>query len=217
MAFRDQVKTAVQQAKNVPSSGPALAYVKVLKEFSEALIELGVGAELLQNPADERRLSLNIFPKFRPGRASPLLTFFLDEQEIVVLGWTETRMSTPEVLEQWLLNFVKRPAFVESLTLLQQEALQPVEARLRASRTAITLEDLTVAVAPDVQERLYTSPLTSVHAFTVARIDYPGNPVLRVARTYALLESAGVTVLVDRIDRTDPPADDRVMIHGRRA
>jgi hypothetical protein len=218
MAFRDQVKTAVQQAKDVPNSAPALAYVKVLKELAEALGELDVGAEVLQNTADARRLAINLFPKFRPGRASPMLTFFLDEAEIVVFGIPERRMKTPEELERLLLEFVKLPEFVESLTLLQQEAARPVEARLRASRTAITLVDLAVLVAPEVQAMLYAAPSTSAVApFTITRINYPGNPLLTIAQAYALLESAGVTVVVDRIDRADPQAADQVTVHGHRA
>lgn len=213
MSFADQVKMAVADAENAADTEPARRYRAVLDELASGLGQLGAGARLLGGQ-DPRKLALYLHAPYRPQRGSPMLAFFFDGEDVVVSGENPTRIRTPEELERWLLQFVKLPAFVESLRMLREEANLPVEARLRVdAQVAYAKGDVVVVVSPADQKMIAEAEAGAAVELEVERVEFPGNAQFADPPRYAVLESAGIFVDVERAEH----AGDKLRIRGVRA
>lgn len=212
MTFAEQVRAAVTSAQGAPDTEPSQRYRAVLDELVVALTGLEVGARIQQG-RDPRKLTLYLYPPHRPARVNLMLTFFLNGDGIVVVGQSTTPLSSPEELQRWLLDYVRSPAFVESLDVLRKEAELPVEARLRVdSRAAYATGDVLVAVMPDDQKKLDSASVGSEVEFVVERVEFPGNKQFAEPPDYAVLESAGLFVTIDMATREG----DKLRIKGKR-
>jgi hypothetical protein len=213
MSFADQVQAAVETAESSADTERAQRYRAVLNELCAGLERLGVGARI--NPlGDPRRFALFVHAPDRPQRGSLMLTFFVDEDAIVVSGETPTRIEAPEALERWLLDFVKLPAFVESIRALREAASEPVEARLRVNQErAYAKGDVLVEVSPTDQRKLAEATAGARVELEVERVEFPGNAQFTTAEHYPVLDSAGLVVNVDSVTQ----AGEKLRVVGRRA
>jgi hypothetical protein len=212
MSFADQVKEAVATAQDAPGTEPAKRYRAVLDELASGLTELGVGA-LIHPGRDPRKLTLRLYPQHRPARVNAMLSFFLDGDAIVVSGETSTQLKSPEALQRWLLDFVKLPELVESIRVLREQAELPVEARLRVdAKMAYMKGDVMVLVSKDDQKKLDEADIGAEVDIDVERIEFPGNAQLGEVAPYAVLESAGLLL---EVQKTTPDGA-KLKIHGRR-
>ena len=109
----------------VPTTGlqstPAQAFRAVLEELAHGLAQTGVGAEI-RSGRDPRQMSLYLYPSHRPNAGSHMLMFSLRDGAIIVSGREPTSLATPTELETWLIEFIKLPAFAESLSILRERA-----------------------------------------------------------------------------------------------
>ena len=116
---------------------------------------------------------------------------------IIASGDSPTRLTEPELLEAWLVEFVKKSAFIESLAILREQATLPVEAQLRVHADGRRHEqDVIVTVTARDQEALDTLTIGAQAALDVERTEFPGNPQIMAQPAYALLDSAGLVVRV---------------------
>lgn len=154
MSFAEKLIAAVKTAEAGIETEPGKPFRAVLEQFADTLQTLGIGLRI-EALADPRKLGVWLYPKHRPSRGSHILTFFFDGDAIIASGDKPTRLPDPDLLEAWLLEFVKKPAFVESLGILREEATLPVEAQLRVNDDGRRHEqDMVVAVAALNQEAL---------------------------------------------------------------
>jgi len=214
MNFAAKLKQTVEAVEASGNSEQARRYRVVLDELVEGLQSLGVGARI-DAEVDPRKQTLYLYPPYRPQRGNRMVRFFLDGAEMTVTGATSTQVKTPEELESWLLDYVKLPAFIESLRELRELAEKSVEARLRVSRKFnYHKDDIMVEVSSADQKRLWETSVGASISFEVKRMDFPGNPRFEDEETrYEVLNSAGLFLDVDTIQRTD----ERVTIVGRRS
>lgn len=213
MSFAAKVKTAVEAAQHGAETEPALRYRAVLDQLAEGLAELGIGARITGS-RDPRKLGLYLHASYRPERGSLMLSFFLDGDKIIVSGESPKTIGSPEELERWLLDFVKLPAFVESISTLREEAEQPMEARLRvATGVAYAKGDLVVAVAPADQRMLAETAVHAEVTLDITRVEFPGNAPFADPPEYKVLDSAGLVVNIESATRIG----DKLRIKGRRA
>ncbi|WP_437718153.1 hypothetical protein WMF45_18120 [Sorangium sp. So ce448] len=175
---------------------PGKPFREVLEQFVNTLRKLGIGARL--DPlADPRKLGVWLYPEHRPSRGSIMLTFFFEGDAIIASGDSPTRLGEPELLEAWLVEFVKKSAFIESLAVLREEARQPVEAQLRVNADGRGhAQDVIVTVSACDQEALDALTIGAQASLDVERAEFPGNPQLMAQPAYALLDSAGLVVRV---------------------
>ena len=148
-------------------------------------------------------MSLYLYPSHRPNAGSHMLMFSLRDGAIIVSGREPTSLATPTELETWLIEFIKLPAFAESLSILRERATQPVEARLcEHGADRISRGDVLVLVQSADQARIATSEDATPEGevtVEVERVEFPGNAPLRDAvGNYAALDSAGVLLRVTR-------------------
>jgi hypothetical protein len=213
MSFAAKVKNTVEAAEHAAETDPARAYRAVLEQLAEGLTELGVGARI-SGSRDPRKLGLFLHALYRPQRGSLMLSFFLDGDKIIVSGESPKTIGSPEELERWLLEFVKLPAFVESISTLREEAEQPMEARLRVA-TGVTYAkgDLVVAVDPVDQKKLAEAAEGAEVHLDVARIEFPGNAQFADPPEYRVLDSAGLVLNIESSERIA----EKLRIKGRRA
>lgn len=196
MTFAEKLITAVKTAEAGTETEPGKPFRAVLEQFVEALRKLGIGARL-EALADSRRLGVWLYPEHRPNRGSLMLTFFFEGEAIIASGESPTRLAEPELLEAWLVEFVKKHAFIESLAILREQATLPVEAQLRVNADGPQHEqDVIVAVSARDQEALDTLVTGAQAVLDVERAEFPGNPQIMVQPAYALLNSAGVVVRI---------------------
>jgi len=196
MKFAEKVKNTVKNAESSAESEAAKKYRSVLDELCGALHDLGVGARITSE-IDPRKLHLYMHPPYQPNRGSSMLRFFLDGPDITISGETTTRIQSPDQLEAWLLDFLEKPAFIESMRLLREAAHDPVEARLRVSeRMAYAQGDIVVVVAPSDQQELATAQHGQQVTIEVELLQFPGNGKFDVNVHHQLLESAGIKLRV---------------------
>jgi hypothetical protein len=196
MSFAEKLIAAVKIAEAGTATEPGKPFRAVLEQFVDTLRKLGVGARL-DSLADPRKLGVWLYPEHRPSRGSLMLTFFFDGDAIIASGNNPTRLPDPDLLEAWLLDFVKKPAFIESLAILREEATLPVEAQLRVSGEGRRhSQDMVVAVTALKQEELDTLAIQAPASVDVERAEFPGNPQFIAPPVYALLNSAGVVVTI---------------------
>lgn len=194
MSFAEKLIAAVKTAEAGTGIEVGKPFRSVLEQFVDALPNLGIGARLTPL-ADPRRLGVWLYPEHRPSRGSLMLTFFFDGDAIIATGEKPTRLTEPELLEAWLVEFVKKPAFIETLAILREEATQPVEAQLRVNADGLRhRQDVVVTVTARDQEALDTLVNGAQVSLEVERTEFPGNPQLMERPAYALLDSAGVVV-----------------------
>ena len=199
MSFADTVKATVDSVDKLPQSTPAQAYLKVLNELANGLSQTGIGAAIVPG-RDPRRSTLYLHPMHRPNTGFHMLVFHLSEDAIVVSGEEPTRITTPEALQDWLLDFIKLPAFRESMAILRDRATQPVDARLCVGDSKnFTRGDVLVMVQPEDQVRLDAAPGT-VLTFEVERMNFPGNAPIDPSVTYTELDSAGLVMRVTGVE-----------------
>jgi hypothetical protein len=126
-----------------------------------------------------------------------MLTFFFDGDALIASGDRPTRLPERDLLEAYLLEFVKKPAFMESLAILREEAALPVEAQLRVNGDGRQDgQDVVVVVTARDQEALDALAIGTSAALDVERAEFPGNPPFMAQQPYALLDSAGVVVRI---------------------
>lgn len=196
MSFAEKLIAAVKTAEAGIETEPGKPFRAVLEQFADTLRTLGIGARI-EALADPRKLGVWLHPKHRPGRGSHLLTFFFDGDAIIAFGNEPTRLPEPDLLEAWLLEFVKKPAFVESLGILREEATLPVEGQLRVNDDGRRHEqDMVVTVTAQNQEALDALAIAAPALLEVERAEFPGNPQFMAQPAYALLDSAGIVVRV---------------------
>jgi hypothetical protein len=213
MSFAEKLVAAVKTAEAGTDTETGKAFRAVLEQFVDTLRgPLGVGARL-DRRSDPRRLGVSIYPEHRPSQGSVLLSFFLDGDVIVAPGTPPDRLSTPEKLEEWLLNYVQAPTFIESLTFLREQATEPVEAQLQVNADARRhKQDMTVAVTAEQQQILGNLSIGAPVTLEVERIEFPGNPATLDPPSYARLVSAGIAVDV----LSCAPAGAKVSVSGKR-
>ncbi len=198
MSFAEKLLEAVRTTEAGAEPEPGGPFRETLEQFVDTVGTLGVGARL-----DELRRSLGVwfYPLHRPARGSYLLRFVFDGEAVIASGSTRMTLSTPEDLEEWLVSFVKTPAFRESLAVLREQATLPVEAKLwkrdDGLRDAL---DVLVAVSAEAQEALDRAAPGDRVSLDVQRIEFPGNPPFAAPPAYALLDSAGLRVRIERCD-----------------
>lgn len=196
MSFAEKLIAAVKTAEAGTDIEVGKPFRSVLEQFVDTLGNLGIGARLAPL-ADPRRLGVWLYPVHRPSRGSLMLTFFFDGDAIIATGEKPTRLTEPELLEAWLVEFVKKPAFVESLAILREEATQPVEAQLRVNADGLRhQQDVVVTVTARDQEALDALINGAQASLEVERTEFPGNPQIMTPPAYALLDSAGVVVRI---------------------
>lgn len=208
MSLADEVKAAFK----APPPEEHAQFRKLLDEFVTALGELGIGARL--DPSiDPRRLNLTVYPLYRPGRGSSILTFVFGPGSIVIPGDPHREFRAPDAFSAALVDFVRLESFKESVAILREEATRPVEGRLfvKANRT-LSKGDVMVEVAAADQERLFKALPDSQETLEVARIDFPGNATFAEPPKYELLESAGLLLASLTATRTA----DRLVLSGTR-
>lgn len=143
-----------------------------------------------------------------------MLSFILDGDDIMVVGESTVRIQDPDELQRRLLEFVRLPNFIESIRTLREEANVPVEARLRVDvRMPYAKGDVVVAVSPTDQETLANAAPGSTVELEVERVEFPGNAPFADPAHYAVLDSAGLLVEVQKAD----PIEGKLGITGRRA
>ncbi len=193
MSFADEVTKAVTDAETAAPTNP---YRAVLEDLAKGLRQLEIGADITTGK-DPRRLRFTIAPRHRPARSSLMLSFFIDGDALLVFGESQRRMNTPTALEEYLLEFVKLPAFLESIKILREQADEPVEARLRASEDLPFMRtDVLVEVKPEDQKRIAEATPGSEMKLDVARIEFPGNATFADPAAYKVLDSAGYRVAI---------------------
>ena len=208
MTFAEKVKKTVETAVASADSEPAKQYRAVLDQLCLGLHELGIGARIT-NEIDPRKTHLYMHPPYQPTRGSSMLRFSFDGSEIVIFGETTTRLKSPEELEAWLLDFLKLPAFIESLHLLREAAKDPVEARLRVSeRMAYAQGDIVVVVPPEDQKRLAEAQQGAHVTIEVEPLQFPGNGKWEESVRHQLLESAGIKLRVV----SEAPANQKIQL-----
>jgi hypothetical protein len=196
MSFAEKLIAAVKTAEAGAATESGTPFRAILEQFVDTLRGLGIGARL-DSLGDPRRLGVWLFPKHQPGRGSLMLTFFFDGDAVIASGENPTRLTEPDLLEVWLVEFVRLPAFIESLGILREQAALPVEAQLRVNIDGRQHErDMIVSVSATVQETLDTLAIGAPASLEVERTEFPGNPQFVTGLTYALLNSAGVTVRI---------------------
>ena len=212
MSFAEKLIAAVKTAEAGTETEPGKPFRAVLEQFVATLRKLGIGARL-DSLADPRKLGVWLYPEHRPSRGSLMLTFFFDGDAIIAFGDSPTRLPEPDLLEAWLLEFVKKPAFIESLATLREEATLPVEAQLRVNADGRRHgQDVVVAVTARDQEVLHTLAIHAPASLKVERAEFPGNPQFMAQPAYALLDSAGVVVLIQNSTLSGP----KLAIQGTR-
>jgi hypothetical protein len=211
MTFEEELKQALGQAERDATSTAAAEYRDVLSAVTRVLESEGIGA-FIRVGADPRRLTLYVHPRHRPARCNAMLMFFLEGSSIRMFGEEQLVLTAPEDLKRRLIEFVKLPAFRESLQLLRDEATLPVEARLRRSaRRSFSDGDVMVAVSATDQERLANASTGSDVELNVERIEFPGNAAF--SGQYKILYSAGIHV---DIEKTTSVLEGRLCISGKR-
>jgi hypothetical protein len=212
MSFADKLIAAVKTAEAGTDIELGRPFRVVLEQFADTLRKLGIGARI--DPlAHPRKLGIWMYPEHRPSRGSHMLTFFFEGDAIIASGEKPTRLTEPGLLEAWLIEFVKKPAFIESLAILREEATQPVEAQLRVHADGRRHEDdMVVTVTARNQEELDALATGAQVSLDVERTEFPGNPPIMTQPTYALLDSAGLVVRV----ATSTPNGAKLTIQGTR-
>ncbi len=196
MTFAEKLIAAVKTAEAGTDTEPGKPFRKVLEQFADTIRKLGIGARL-DALGDRRKLGVWLYPAHRPNRGSLMLTFFFDGDAIIAPGDSPTRLADPEILEAWLVEFVGKSAFIESLDLLREQATQPVEAQLRVHADGRRHEqDVIVTVSARDQEVLDNLTTGSLAMLDVERTEFPGNPPISATPIYTLLDSAGLKVSV---------------------
>lgn len=125
-------------------------FMEVLRGFVAGLEKAGIGASL-RRAGDGVRHNLVLWPKYRPGWRTLMLTFRVDAISVVVTGSSSRAFDTPRDLRDHLLDFARSRDFKATLALLREQAQEPVEARLEASAD----DWLLVEVSAAFQERLH--------------------------------------------------------------
>lgn len=196
MTFAEKVKKTVETVVASADSEPAKQYRAVLDQLCRGLDELGIGARIT-NEKDPRQMHLYMHPLYQPTRGSSMLRFSLDGSDIIIFGETTTRLKSAEDLEAWLLEFLKLPAFIESLHLLRDAAKDPVEARLRVSeRMPYAQGDIVVVVPPADQQKLAKAQQGEQVTIEVEPLQFPGNGQFDKDIHHQILESAGIKLRV---------------------
>jgi hypothetical protein len=213
MSFASKVKAAVTTATAGSETNAGQRYRTVLDELATGLQELGIGARI-EGSRDPRRLGLYLHAPYRPQSGSLMLSFFLAGDDLIVSGESPETMKSAEDLERWLLEFVKLPAFVESIRTLREAAERPVEARLRVA-TGVTYAqgDVVVAVDPVDQKTLFEAADGAEVPLDVTRVEFPGNAQFADTPEYKVLDSSGLVLNIESCARVG----EKLRIKGRRA
>lgn len=198
MSFAEKLLEAVRAAEAGAEPDPGQPFLGVLEQFVDTVGKLGVGARLDRFP-DPRKVGVWLYPAHRPARGSYLLRFVFDGDAVIASGGAPTTIFEPADLEEWLLVFVKTPAFRESLDVLKEQATLPVEAKLWVQDDGLRdALDVLVAVTPVDQEVLDLAAPSAPVSLDVQRINFPGNPPFAAEPRYAVLDSAGLRVRITR-------------------
>jgi len=195
-SFADAVAAAIALAEQGQGNSYLQEYLGLLDELTSGLKQQGIGAKIVTG-SDPRRLSLYVYPRYRPSRGSLMLSFFLNGTGIVASGLEPKTLSNAGEFEEFLLDFVKLPAFVASVQHLREVAEEPVEGRLGVDQErAYAMGDVQVSVTPEQQEEFANAADGQAVALRVQRIDFPGNAAFDSGRTYEVFESAGIVAQV---------------------
>ncbi len=212
MSFADQIKESYETAKSALEAQPIDDYKATLEEFAQGIKKLGVDARV-QMASTSQAIAVLMSPLYRPAFATLLLRFELAGEGIIVFGQDQITLRSPEALRAWLLDFIKKPAVINTVKHLQEEATQPVEARLRSkSDDNDNNYDILVSIGPDHQKSIYETALNAELSLEVMREKFPGNPEFSSERLYPTLYSAGLIVQVNKVQ----PSDEKLLIQGHR-
>ena len=215
VSFAERLTEAVTQAEAAAESQQTARLLGVLDELVFGLRKMRIGADLSKSGSGTR-VMLWVFPRYRPARASALLSFAIEEGGIRVLSTSPRTFTEPAELESWPLAFVTSAEFRETLHVLHEQADQPVEGRLRTSaESAFAQGDMAVALSADQQEKLDLAgdlPVDEGISVEVARIDFGSNGVFSGATKYLLLESAGLVMDVVEVSEKA----DHLVVRGKR-
>jgi len=154
--FREMLTAA--SAEEPAKTWPATRWDRILGEFREWLNE-AYGNFLkasLTDSAAPRVRHVKLWPRGRRNAQSIMLSVYVTETSVRVLGEETPELKMEEDFKQYLADFVRLPAFHASLESFRQLASEPVEGVLRvgADRSKALLADVAVNVPPDQQHRL---------------------------------------------------------------
>ncbi|MDO9019907.1 MAG: hypothetical protein Q8S73_01870 [Deltaproteobacteria bacterium] len=214
MSFVEKVRDAVK-VEGEEDTSQSKAYLRVIEELAQGLETPGISARV-QRSRDPRRVSLRVFPEYRPQSGIAMLTFLLEGASVTVLGDRPETLTSPESLEQWLLeNFVTLPTFKESLQVFREQATKPVEARLRVSEVlAFSKGDVVVSVSADDQKKIGDAAVGQEVRLPIRRVDFPGNAAFdQTGMSYVILDSAGLLLSVKGFGKF---SDEQVTLTGLR-
>lgn len=171
------------------SQGPQTGFLDVVRKFVSGLEQAGIGAAL-RRAGDGVRHTLVLWPKYRPGWRTLMLTFRFEGGAAIVTSSSSRAFDTPDDLQAFLRQFAKSKEFQSTLSLLHEQATEPVEARLEIEGE----EGLLVEVSPEFQQKL------SEAGETPLELDVELEPGENVPEPNAIrrLRSAGIDVSVQQ-------------------
>lgn len=136
---REQFRQILAAAPEPSSQARPDEILEPLKDLVGAIDESGVGVELVA--ASGGRLTLTLWPRYRPALRSLMLPLVHDHGEVIALLSAGRRsFRTADELREFLTEFAGRPELKASLAYLRDQALQPVEAVLRSVDHSLMIE-----------------------------------------------------------------------------
>jgi len=154
--FRDKLTAA--SAEKPATMWPSTQWNRLLDEFCAWLNE-SYGSFLRASLADSaapRVHHVKLWPRGQRNAQSTMLSVYVTDASVRVLGQDTPELKTEDEVQQYLADFIRLPAFRDSLDVLKEIAAQPVEGVLRVgvSRNKPLLADVAVIVLPEQQYRL---------------------------------------------------------------
>lgn len=190
MTFAERIRQRAAPAKEDASGNP---FLSVLQAFADGLTQEGRAVARLEPGAHPQRYYLVLHAHHRPSQRHPMLTAWVEREQVTI--WIENTLSftEPTALEKRLEDFVAQPAFQDSLAELARIATEPVEAYLRATRPGVlSRDDVMVEVSSVDQVRLDQANVGSSVTLTVRPSSFPGSGRFDAGHNYVALDSAGI-------------------------
>lgn len=148
-SFVDKI---AQLASSSSAAVQDVNFREIIDDFVEGLRRARLGAGV-RAAEDENLIHIVVWPRYRPGWFTLLLTLQISPAAVVILSEPSVTLHTRDDLSSWLLTFTQSDACQAIFQSLRAQALSPIDARFEADDGA----EILLHVSASKQELIHES------------------------------------------------------------
>jgi hypothetical protein len=225
MNFREELLRATRAPQAPEPAGLRTPWDDVLDEFVAVLNE-GYADALRAYRRDGAASGVGhivVTPRGRRNHRNTLLVLHFEHDEARVLAGGGRSFATPDALQEYLINFVRLPAFRETVRSMRELAAEPVTGVLQGRDLELGARrpstDILVTLAPEEQARLADACETRLRQPIELVVTLPGpSPAGRGtygrAASLRWLVAGGYGLELDAAGGHTPEGDNMVRLRG---